>query len=425
MPRIASATLISLCMLNPLVSFAGKTEPAEADWSTAITAVAADNRYKLNYDGQKFSGPAWDRLVQEGRQAQFFLIGEEHGIAENPGLAAQLFSTLSGAGYRRLVIEISPPMAQVLDDALLQGGTDAVRRLFGKPGGEPAFFGMAEEVEMLARVREVVPDNQAAFWGVDYEVAGDRTLLRILQTRDKPAAAQDALNALVKASEESWSKYAETGGPQYIFSFAGDPALVRAVREAWLNPDEESDSILETLEKTLEINRLWGAGSGWASNQRRAALLRANFLRHWNASGDRGGKPRVMAKLGASHLVRGLNMTQTFDLGTLLPELAAQIGEHSVSMMVLPGKDSLSAVLDPSAWRYEPKPPKDEYAKGIEPLIAAAFADEFTLIDLRPLRGALARHRRSADPELVRVVYGFDLLLVMSGSTPSSEFAHD
>jgi hypothetical protein len=67
-----------------------------------------------------------------------------------------------------------------------------------------------------------------------------------------------------------------------------------------------------------------------------------------------------------------------------------------------------------------PAPPKDDYMQGLEPILAAAHPDAFTLIDLRPLRPLLGRWREGTDPELMRVVHGFDAVLVLSGSTPSS-----
>jgi hypothetical protein len=44
----------------------------------------------------------------------------------------------------------------------------------------------------------------------------------------------------------------------------------------------------------------------------------------------------------------------------------------------------------------------------------------FTLIDLRPIRPLVfgARHK-ALDADLVRVIHGFDSLLVLSGSNPS------
>jgi hypothetical protein len=398
------------------------TGPSKED---KITAAAIENRSVLDFDGKTFSGPGWDRLVAEGRAAQFFLLGEEHGIAENPVLAAQLFAMLASHGYSKLAIEISPTMAGLLDDALARDGLDGLRDLFSRPGGEPAFFGMEQEARMLAAVRAVVPVDEPVLWGTDYEVASDRPLIELLEKADKPPAAAVALEALAGASAASWAEYERTGSPQFIFGFAGDPALVRAVRDAWPEPDAASAVILDTLERTLSINNHWMQGRPWESNRARAELQRDNFLRHWKAEKRRGATPRVMAKLGGSHMVRGLSQTAVYDLGTLLPEIAAIEGGHSFSVLVLPGAESLVAVLNPSTWSYEPRPAKDSYGAGLEPLMGAAHEGAFTLIDLAALRAVVGMNRGELDDELFRVVHGFDMLLVMSGSTPSGELGHE
>jgi hypothetical protein len=80
-------------------------------------------------------------------------------------------------------------------------------------------------------------------------------------------------------------------------------------------------------------------------------------------------------------------------------------------------------VFDPVAWRYNPSDPKDNYMQGLDPLYAAVDPQAFTLIDLRPLRTVVGRSREGMDPELMRIVHGLDLLLIMSGSTPSSNIA--
>ena len=316
-------------------------------------------------------------------------------------------------------------MASSLDRVLAADGLDGLRSLFSQPGGEPAFFGMAEEAEMLAAVRTLVPDSEPALWGTDYEVASDRQLIAALQHAPMPAAAEAALKVLADASARSWAQWSETGSPQFIFSFSGDPALVAAVREAWPDVDPQSAIILNTLQQTLEINRSWVQGRAWESNKQRAALQRQNFLRYWDAAKQKGKAPKVMAKYGASHTVRGLSQTAVYDLGTLLPEIAAVEGGQSVSLLVLPGKTSQVAALNPSIWSYEPRPAKDGYDKGIEPLIDAAFDDAFTLIDLASLRPVIGMQKARVDDELFRIVHGFDMLLVMSGSNPSGELDHD
>lgn len=396
-----------------------QTPPAAPQPSLAerIAARAQENRHRLEYDGARFSGPAWDLLLGEGRAAHFFCIGEEHGIAENPKLAAQLFAALTGSGYSKACVEISPPMAGELDRAA-RGGADGLRALFADPGANVAFFGMREEAEWLASVRAAVGGRGQAIWGLDYEVGADRRLIQLLKRKRKPAAAAVALGALEDASNRSWAQYAETHSPQFIFSFSGDPALAHAVRAAWPNPDAEADWILETLEETLEINRLWVTNQGWASNQRRAQFNRANLRRYWR--GEDGRNPKVMFKFGAGHMVRGLSHTQVFDIGTQVAELAESLGGQSFHMMVLPGAGAQLAQFDPTAWTYRPADAGQYEDQGMGPLLSAAYPDAFTLIDLRPIRPLVfgARHK-TLDPDLVRAIHGFDALLVMSGSTAS------
>ena len=417
---LAAAGLLGLAA-GPTHARAQTPAPAQAapSLNDRLATRASENRYRLDFAGGRFSGPGWDFLIDEGRKARFFLLGEEHGIAENPMLAAALFAELAPSGYDTLAIETSPLMAAELDRASA-GGVDGLRQLLADPRSQAAFFGMREEAGMLAAIRAAVPPGRPVLWGLDYDIAADRLAIARLKARPKPAAAAAALARLEAASLAAWAQYEATRGPQHIFNFSGDPALVRAVREAWPDADPEAAWMLTVLEETLEINRLFLSGSGLASNQRRAELNKANLFRYWRQARSEGRSPRAMFKFGANHMVRGLNMTEAFDLGTTIPELAAFEGESTFSLMVLPGSGRSVAVLDPVAWTYRESEPRDDYAAGLEPVAGQAFDDVFTVIDLRPLRALLPGQRTAGvNRELVRMVHGFDGLLVMSGSTPS------
>lgn len=389
--------------------------PPQPSLADRIAARAAENRHRLAFDGATFSGPAWGLLVAEGRAAQFFCIGEEHGIAENPKLAAQLFAAI---GAERACVEISPPMAAELDRAA-RDGVNGLRALFADPGAQVAFFGMREESEWLAAARAAAPGRHQVIWGLDYEVGGDRRILQRLKAKRKPAAAATALAALEDASTQSWARWAETRSPADIISFSGDPALPRAVRDAWPNADDEAQLMLTTLEETFAINRLWFQNEGWRSNQRRAEFNRANLRRYWAAEAERA--PKVMFKFGASHMVRGLSHTQVLDIGTLAHELAEAEGGRSFHVLVLPGAGAQQAQFDPSAWTYRATTADQYEEMGMAPLMSAVYPDAMTLIDLRPIRPLVfGRRHKTLDADLVRNIHGFDALLVMTGSTASS-----
>jgi hypothetical protein len=380
-----------------------------------IAARALERRHRLDFANGRFSGPAYDMMVEEGRASQFFCIGEEHGIAENPKLAAQLFMALTSAGYSKACVEISPPMAGELDRAA-RGGLEGIRAMFADPRANVAFFGMREEAEWIAAARAAAP-GRTAVWGLDYEVGGWGRILDRLAAKPKPAAAATAFAAMQAEAETLSAQFAQSRAPQHLYSFAGDPELVRATRAAWRRPDSEADWMLATLEETLVINRYWVTQQGWMSNEARARFNRANLRRYWNAERE---KPRVMFKFGMSHMVRGVSHTQVFDIGTQISEMAEAMASKSYHVAVLPGAGTRHARMNVQTWRYEPAETSQYAEMGMAPLLAAAYPDAMTLIDLRAVRPLVGgRRAKTLDGDLVRMVHGFDALLIMTGSTPS------
>jgi hypothetical protein len=402
----------------PLLPATAQAPPASDSREEKISRAATGTRMRLDHRRGLFSGPAWDWLLEQGRAAHFFLLGEEHGIAENPKLAARLFAALVPSGYSKVAVEISPPMAREIDSALTRGGLAGLRRMFASRASNTAFFGMREEAEWLAAARAALPGGRPFLWGVDYEAFADRHLIGLLAAKRKPAAAAAALARLEQESSSSWARFDATGDYKFMYTFGGDPALVRAVRSAWPRADPDSAEILDTLERTFEINRLWVGKRAWESNERRAAHLRSNFLRHWRSV--RKADPRIFLKLGASHLMRGRNTTGTYDLGTLVPELAEIEGRKAFSLLVLPGPGTEIAGFDPRTFGVTPRKVEGaEYMKGLQPIVAAAHPDAFTLFDMHPLRPLVGR-AQGADSHLADFVHGFDAILIMSGSTPSA-----
>lgn len=249
---------------------------AEPTIEQRLRERAGENVHPLAFDGSVFSGPGWDLLVSEGRAAEFVLLGEEHGTAEIPVLSREIFRALRPAGFDKLVIELSPPVAEQLDEAA-KAGLEGLRTYMEAAPPGPAFYSWRHEAELLAAVRAMVPHSARALWGTDYEVLGERTLIRSLM-ESAPASARPALDALDQASVTAREKARAESNPEALLMFSGNPALVAAVREAWPDPDAANALILDTLAETMAINQLMRE-SGWRSNERRAQFNRAQMVR--------------------------------------------------------------------------------------------------------------------------------------------------
>jgi hypothetical protein len=425
--RRAIFTAAGAAVLAGAAASAARAHPAPSPAAAAAPSIeerliarAQENRHALAFDGRAFSGPGWDLLVAEGAKAKFFMLGEEHGLAENAHLAAQLVETLARMGFNRMAVEISPPMAQEVGAALARGGLDGLKRYYAQNQTFVAFYTLLEEGQMLARARKALPRSEDALWGLDYEVGGDRRLIQRLKTAPKPPGARQPMTALASAAIAAWADYQASRDPGKLFSFAGDPQLVRNLIAAWPHPDAQSQWILEVLLGTLETNNLWLAGEEWKSNQRRAELMRANWNHYWTGLGPKAGSTRAFLKFGASHVCRGRNMSEVMDMGSLIHETAALEGKTSFNIFVVGGKDAISAQFNPVAFRYEPGPVSDAADEGIQFLADQALPGGFTVIDLRPLRPILTAGRaRRVDARVARVVHGFDALVVMPGAHAS------
>lgn len=381
---------------------------------------AKENLHPIAFDGKTFSGAGWDLLVSEGRASEFFLVGEEHGTAEVPVLTGALFEALRPAGFDKLAIEISAPIADDLDEAA-KHGTGGLRAYFAKYPPGPAFYFWRTEAELLAKVRGLVPHNDHAIWGLDYEVLGDRQLIERLKVR-APASARAALAVLDKASLDGWARWKAEKNPELLPMFSLKPELVRAVQAVWKSPDPQSAVMLDVLAETLEINLLQQE-TGWGSNKRRADFNRATLIRLLSEA-KAETPPKVLFKFGSTHTMRGVTWTGIFDIGSLAAEAAALRGGKSFHLLVGGGANSTHGVLDATDMSVKVEPVDmlgPEF--GMDFLLDVMPKSGLGLLDLRPLRrlaSSAGRLKELNNPEAVRVIHAYDMMLVWNGSTATT-----
>ncbi|MDP9051925.1 MAG: hypothetical protein M3O31_14585 [Acidobacteriota bacterium] len=391
---------------------------AASDINSKLRTLAAANRFPLTRDGEVFSGPGWDWLLAESKQSRFTAVGEEHGLAVIPQATSALYKA---AEYERLSVEISPPTAQRMDTVLSQGGLSKFSTVFGAAPISVAFYSNQEDAALLATVRATSTDPHPVIWGTDYEVANDRTLLRELATLAPPGAAKDIAREILAASEQSWDKAMATKNPGLIWTFCGDPALFDRLRAAWPQPDPDSTSIIDCLQRTLRINALWLAGDAFGSNQLRATWQRQNFLRYIHTEKLAGRNPRVLFRYGEEHVLRGVSQMGGFDLGSLIGELAAIDGGTSFHLMMIAGHGSTRAALDPTVLAYKPVPSNGSAYPWLQPFVESA-SEGTTVFNLRPLRPFVADIANRASTALLRTIIGYDALVIFPNAKPATPF---
>ena len=388
--------------------------------ASLLTALQR-NRLPLTL-GDTPAGRGWDWLVREARAARFTLIGEEHGVAETAQFSTAMFNALRGSGYSRLAFELSPAMAEIVEAAGRRDGLKGIVDVLTNPGAF-TFYNLREEAQFLADVVKVAPKNERVLWGLDREIFSDRYLISRLEPK-VPKSAREPFTRLKDASTKAWARFEETKNPDDMFILAEEPALVSNLRAAWPNADQDSVTIMRTLEESLVIETAERTGGRWPYFETRARWMRSNFAGLIRADQGRKLAPKILMKFGYSHMIRGANYLNVFDIGAMADEVAALTGEQAFHILVLPGPGSRQAVPGPKrSFGSVLTDNYDDFQAGdgrLTRVLPNANATGHEVIDLRALRPMAMRGLEGWNPDVVRTIYGYDAAVIWKGARAST-----
>ena len=410
---LAAALLLLLLLL-----------PAHAAAQATLATELAKNAHAIRWTDGDLAGPGADLLERELASTQFFLIGEDHGFAEIPRIASALARRGWKHGYRHVAIEVGPL---------------ATARLNAKAGRDPfavvaahnvsyswslPFLSWEEEARFYADVMKLGGGKSSTVWGLDQEFIASTTphlerLVELAKTDKARAAAQ----AMLERSRTGDRDMVAQHNPRALLFMKTTEADFAALREAFGNDRGEARRIIDALEESQSIYAKNFTGDIYGNNSQRAELLKRNFREAYSAAVAAGEKqPKVLFKFGAAHMQRGRNVVDTYDLGSMMPELAAANGTRSFQLLVMPGGGKQNQYR-PFMKTDETKsaPYKPDYS-GIDfsPVTSVApRGDQWTLFDLRPLRASLGK--LPDIPQRLRdVLWGFDAILVIPEATAAT-----
>ncbi len=296
----------------------------------------------MTLDHGALIGEGAELLRAEFPEAQFILIGEDHGFADAAELALAVARETRPLGVSHHVIETGPLTRHVLSDLLAEGGpVELAALLAGRPIAMP-FVNMLEDAQLADYFVDEAGDVSDPLWGVDQEFIGApllhlKTLNALAKTETQTAHVQKWLEA-----EQAAMKSRDLGALMLTSAKAEDFAGMSAAFEG----NTEALQIVSALAESAEIYRLYFEGANYTSNASRIDLIRRQFLAHYNASENMA--PRALFKMGLYHLGYGTTPVNTLDLGSLAEGLAAANGLGVVRIAFLP-LEGRQTVTNPSS----------------------------------------------------------------------------
>jgi hypothetical protein len=174
--------------------------------------------------------------------------------------------------------------------------------------------------------------------------------------------------------------------------------------------DAKAVSILDEIVASRDIYRAYQTGRGYDNNYDRSKLCKRHFLAYYERASKSGrSKPKVMVKMGANHVARGVSPTNVLDIGNMLSEMGDINATGSFHLLVVVASGTQNAYVpfrDASSRKS-----KIEVSLGAE-YAGLALDGGWTLVDLRPLRKNL-KALSGDDAAIKRTMLSYDAVLVI------------
>lgn len=378
----------------------------------------------------KLGGPGAETLRAALGEANFVLLGEDHGIQQIPAFGAALCGELGPRGFHTLTIETGPVITAELEKfARAADGAQQFAEFSKKYPFSTAFYNWREEFAMLANCEKAAGPEGMTLWGIDQELMGSSGLLldKILATQPGPAA-KAAVEALVRENSDDLATASKTGNPGELLMMKAKQETLDVTRELLKKEGSaEAQQIFEGLLVSREIYQKNMTGSYYASNRQRALLMKSIFVPlSASAMQKAGAPPKVLFKFGGWHMYRGLNPIHSSEIGNLVNEFAEAHGLKSLHILILGvkgeqshfvgiGKPFQAAPLDLAN-------DKDSEFSFMRPFLSNQIENQWTLFDLRTLRAKFSSYGK-LDPELERLTFGMDFVVLIPDPKASHELS--
>lgn len=431
LPAFAATVCVALAAPSRSLVQDAPKDPAKAQADAKQKFIEQMNKGRyaltLNEATGKTSGAAMQVLNDATADAQFVLVGEDHGIAEIPPFVGTVFEMLAPRGFHTLAIETGPYVTPVLqENAAKADGAAQMSAWLKKYPFAVAFYNWRQEFALLQRCARAGSDGKVELWGLDQELMGASTfLLHRISEQMLGADARAMAAKLTKENEDDYAAAEKTGDPSGLFMMKvkdADLSIFAEQLKAQGNPAAEK--ILSSLWESRRIYEKNMSGKGFASNRDRSLLMKENFKGDYEAATRTEPLPKVMFKFGGIHMYRGYNLLRNNDIGNMVAELADWNGTKSVHILIfgVKGEEAAFAGIGKpsSAETLDLRTDKRADFAFIEPMLDNMLKDSWTMYDLRGLRPHLGEYG-AIDTQLERLILGYDFLVLIPQVTASRD----
>ncbi|MEM7551442.1 MAG: hypothetical protein AAF363_17300 [Bacteroidota bacterium] len=372
----------------------------------------------LNFSEWQISGDGFEWIKQESEEAQFVLIGEEHGLKEVPQFVTHLSEEIQAYGFNHFVTEAGPNTSIDLLKALQSDNySESFKAYFDQNPLGIAFYFWKNETEMLYKIYQNFGASDQTLWPIDQEfIVSLRPYFKHLENKAPDADSKALALKHYEKADSAFNKAIidKNFGGVLLYSLKEED-FSKLRKEFSGSP--ESVQIINDLQESRHIYSLFAKGKIYQSNLDRIAHMKENFHRFYNKAIQNGeSKPKAVFKFGMTHMFRGRSMLNIYDIGNMASELAEANDSKSFHIALLPKEGTVNQYFlfnDPAAKQapYDGKK-SFKFAKPFFNLVENN--DDWLVVDLKPIRELLFKNKiKDLDPALENFIWSFDCAIVM------------
>ncbi|KYG73059.1 hypothetical protein [Roseivirga echinicomitans] len=268
-----------------------------------------------------------DFLNKKIENSQFIMLGEQHGIKEVGDISNVIFNISKPFGYNTLCIETDFIAAKTIENIFSKSTSpsEELKQLYQKYPFSIPFYNNKDDIKLFSNII----DNGGKIWGVDQTfMVQFRLNFEYIIKNSESEALKKAIKLLLEEAKIGFQKAIDEKNlmAPFIFKYSDDlhNQLVS------LTNSESDKNLLNDLKMTREIYNLNFQKEYYLNNNKRAELMKRNFLNYYNNSKESKTHPKVLFKLGANHVKKGLNNNNVFDISNMISELAIVNGKTSL-----------------------------------------------------------------------------------------------
>lgn len=416
--------LVFVCLLLQISVACGFAQD-----NTILVNQLKENSLPVIYKDGKLSGVGADFLFREAEKAQFFLIGEEHGIAENPLFAAAILQELNRFGYKYFASEIGKLTMTRLEKSAQNKPANEVLADFNRryPFSLP-FYNWKEEGVLMETALKLPRGKVPTIWGLDQEFFFSPVyhFERLLELAPN-AKSKAVVDEYYQKTKVELAKSIETKNPSAAFIVTAKPADFEKLRTAFTAKDTEANQILNDLQTSAEIYQKNSVGKIYENNLQRSRFLKQRFMEFYEQALKIEKTPKVFFKFGAAHVVRGRNYVNVFDVGSLASEIADANKMNSFHILIL-ATDGVQNKYFPFVGNEADKKKKIDPTKvygyfDVSPFMSLAEPQNWKVIDLRQFRALVGTKKLTNPPNgFTDLIFNFDAVLLVGNATSATLF---